>query len=193
MGKVMMLRLAWLGTTVKCAFIAGALVAFLPSLSFAENGAPDELQRCAELSDAASRLACYDKLGGRQPTVSVPVDVPAASPAAPAASPAEPVASPAASTPEPVALPPDELGSESLRQKKDKPVLVNAKVIRCTKDATKKKYILYLEGGQVWKVLSDKRLYFKECDFNVVITKDVFGYKMQREGEKSRFRVTRLR
>jgi len=60
-------------------------------------------------------------------------------------------------------------------------------------DASKKKYAFYLEGGQVWKQVGDKRLYFKDCDFNVTISKDFFGYKMQREGEKSRFRVSRLR
>ena len=63
---------------------------------------------------------------------------------------------------------------------------------RCEKDS-RKKFFFYLEGGQVWKQVSDKKLYFRDCNFDVTISKDFFGYKMQRVGEKSRFRVSRVR
>ena len=88
------------------------------------------------------------------------------------------------------------LGAESLGRKEDKkeePTAVTARVTKCTKGASNKKYVFYLEGGQVWKQVSDRRLYFRECDFNVTISKDFFGYKMQREGEKPKFRVSRIR
>jgi hypothetical protein len=156
--------------------LVGALSSLTPSASLADDSVTDELRRCASVDDASSRLACYDKLGGRQ------------------ASTPETIAAPA-EVGESVALPPDELGSESLHQaddKKDEDAPVIAKVNRCVKDA-RKKYVFYLEGGQVWKQVSDKKLFYKECAFNVTISKDFFGYKMQVDGEKYRFRVSRIR
>ena len=155
------------------------IVAGMPSLSFAADGVLDELRRCASVDDASSRLACYDKLGGRR--VSSPETIVA---------PATPVA-----VGESVASPPDDFGAESLRRadgNKDDDVAVIATVNRCVKDA-RKKYVFYLDGGQVWKQVNDKRLSFRDCNFNVTIRKDFFGYKMQLEGEKVKFRVSRVR
>jgi len=151
--------------------IIATLVAGIPLLSFAADGVLDELRRCTAIDDATLRLACYDRLGGYQKTAPMTVS-------------------------EEVAVPPEELGAESLSRKddeKEEPTAVAARVTRCTKGASNKKYVFYLEGGQVWKQISDKRLHFKDCDFNVTISKDFFGYKMQQEGEKVRFRVSRVR
>jgi len=150
--------------------LLGALFAFSAQLSIADENITDQVMRCAAVDDASLRLACYDKIGGRQDL-------------APAI----------ASMPSP---PTDGIGSEQLPKKAEQekeakgPVL--ARVNRCTKDAHKK-YHFYLDDGQIWKQVSGKRLSFKECDFDVVISKDFFGYKMQVDGEKSRFRVTRIR
>ena len=64
-------------------------------------------------------------------------------------------------------------------------------VNRCVKDS-RKRLVFYMENGDVWKQVDDKRLDFKECDFNVTISKVLFGYKMQKEGEEKRFRVSRV-
>ena len=152
------------------------LIYLLPATATADSAADDGIARCATVNDGAARLACYDKLAGRQDS----------SPAA--------VALPSKVSPAPVA-PPDDLGAEALgrkEEKKDDEAPVQAKVIRCVRDA-RKDYHFYLEGGQVWKQLSDKKLYYKECEFNVTISRDYFGYKMQIEGEKSRLRVKRVR
>ena len=45
----------------------------------------------------------------------------------------------------------------------------------------------------MWKQANDKRLYFRDCQFDVTITKDFFGYKMQQVGEKKRVRIKRMR
>ena len=138
---------------------------------FADDGILDELRGCAFIDDASARLACYDKLGGREDPVPAVVSV----------------------LPAP---PPEELGAELLSRKDEEekaPVSVVARVTECSMDASQKKYIFYLDGGQVWKQVGNKRLYFNDCDFSVTISKDFFGYKMQREGEKTRFRVSRLR
>ncbi len=149
-------------------FLAGVLALMAPRHLLADDSL-DELRSCAALEDTSQRLACYDKLSGRQ----------SALPAEPRL-PAMPV--------------PDELGAESLGRSDDEeeaPAVV-ARVIMCKKDV-RKKYLFHLEGGQIWRQVSDRRLYWKECDFNVTISKDIFGYKMQLEGEKTRFRVSRIR
>ena len=70
-------------------------------------------------------------------------------------------------------------------------LLVRARVTRCEKDARKKYYFVF-DNGQVWKQVSDKRLRYRECEFDVTITRDFFGYKMQVDGEKGRIRIDRI-
>ena len=157
-------------------FLAAAVLLVMPALTVAENSVNDEIQRCASVDDASTRLACYDSLAGRQE--STPATVATAAPTNTAAQ-----------------APPDELGADALRRREgnvENEAPVATRVIRCVKDA-RKDYTFYLEGGQVWKQVSEKKLYYRDCDFNVTISRDFFGYKMQVEGEKGRFRVTRIR
>lgn len=136
--------------------------------ALADDDFATSLEQCRAISADAKRLECYDGIGVETVAVAAPVEA--------------------------VATPPDELGAENLKSRKDdeEPQAVEATVIRCTKDSFKK-YYFYLEGGQVWKQVSDKKLRYKECNFKVSIVKDFFGYKMQQEGEKSRIRVSRVR
>lgn len=159
------------------AILVAPFLLVLPAPSVADSGVSDELGGCAAVSDALARLACYDTLSGRR-----------------AVTPPAIIAVPAGEIP-PVVPPPDELGSGSLHSKdgkRDKEAPVAARVIRCVKDA-RKDYIFYLDGGQVWKQISDKKLSYKACDFNVAIDTDVFGFTMQVEGESRKIRVTRIR
>lgn len=146
------------------ALVLVVLVLGVSSMSLAEDDIRDEIRRCTAIDEASGRLACYDKVSGRQSKASEPTST-----------------SPA--------IPPEDLGA---KKKHAEVPPVNARVNRCSKDS-REKYIFYLEGGQVWKQISDKRLNFKDCNFNVSIQKDVFGYKMQAEGGKSKFRVSRIR
>lgn len=151
-------------------FVAGLLTLAVPCLSLADDRVHDELQSCAALEDASQRLVCYDKLSGRQALLPPESQLPAM----------------------PV---PGTLGAESLSRSdddEDEAPAVVARVLMCKKNL-RKKYVFHLEGGQIWKQISDRRLYWKECDFNVTISKDFFGYKMQLEGEKTKFRVSRIR
>lgn len=156
--------------TTSYAVLVGVVWYFAVPLSVADDTIASELQRCGSIDDGSLRLACYDMLSGRQGMAQEsPV------------TPAEPSL--------------DNLGSESLpRDKKDEveTLAIQARVTRCAKNSLKK-YFFYFENGQVWKQVSGKRLYFKNCDFNVTITKDYFGYKMQQEGEKARIRISRVK
>lgn len=89
----------------------------------------------------------------------------------------------------------DDLGSETLpRGNRDDAAKreVRATVSRCEKDV-RKKYLFYFENGQIWKQTSDTKLYFKECNFNVTITKDFFGYKMKTDNNNRQIRISRMK
>jgi len=142
----------------------------VPFLSNADESAQDGLQRCGLIGDTAVRIACYDQLGGRKNPVAAKV-----------------ITSPT--------LPPDELGEESLTGRKSKraaPAPVVVKITKCIKRGGNQKYHFYLEGGQVWKQISDKRLNFKDCNFSASIRKDFFGYQMQLQDSKKKLRVKRI-
>lgn len=166
--------------------------------AMAETGAGEDLEQCRALEDQAARLACYDKVAGRQSE---------AAPASPADPEADTVAEQAlsgsdtekAAAVEAAATPPqsDErlatLGEEQLGQKEQSEKLeLSARVVRCEQDGFRR-YFFYFENGQVWKQKSDRRLSYRDCDFNVTITKDFFGYKMLPEGESRRIRISRVK
>lgn len=148
-----------------------AIALLLPAATFADSNIAADLATCAALQDTSERLQCYDEMSRRY----------------------------AVTTDESgnAARPPDTLGAEQLAGRKDKrdeaaSQHVFVRAIRCEK-GPRDKYYFYLEGGQVWKQVSDKRLSYKDCDFNVTISKDFFGYKMQVEGEKAKTRISRIR
>jgi hypothetical protein len=135
----------------------------------------DALQACSAIDDASARLACFDEAVGRSaPAAKTPATVPAEKPARNTL---------------------DDLGDETLPgagRAKDEELAVRAKVVRCEKDV-RRKYVFFFENGQVWRQSSDKGVYFKDCNFDVTISKDFFGYKMQRDGDKGRIRIARVK
>lgn len=149
---------------------------------------------CRAIIDDAERLACYDALDDTPR----PPEPPALG--APEAEPAPPLSPEAGAAPEPPAdmTPPPapaDLGAEALpdtREEKKEEKSFSATVTRCGEMANGR-YLFYFENGQVWKQANDKRLYFRDCQFDVTITEDFFGYKMQQVGEKKRIRIRRVR
>ena len=69
---------------------------------------------------------------------------------------------------------------------------VRARVTDCRKDVSGK-YFFVFENGQVWKQRDSSRLHFRDCAFEVTISKDFFGYKMQIEGDDRETRIGRVR
>jgi hypothetical protein len=86
----------------------------------------------------------------------------------------------------------DEIGKESLGRENKDELMVQGTVVRCTKDATKK-YLFYFDNGQVWKQKDNTNFRWKDCAFDVTITKDFFGYRMTPVGETRRVRIARLK
>ena len=176
-------------------------------------------QDCRSIEDDALRLACYDSEDAPPRPAEVPQPIePVASPppaevveaqAAPrVAAPAQekvPAAVAPAATQAPAAAPTvkeapaaepasldDEIGKESLGRENKDELMVQGTVVRCTKDATKK-YLFYFDNGQVWKQKDNTNIRWKECAFDVTITKDFFGYRMTPVGETRRVRIARLK
>lgn len=185
-----------------CVILLTAFCATMPIRSFADDGLPDALQRCSLIGDTSVRLDCYDVLSGRKsPATSespeealerqtIEQDVVDANAqdrlAVDRKVPNEEVAAKKTL---------DDLGSETLpmgaRGSVEK-IEVRATVARCEKDP-RKKYLFHFENGQIWKQKSNQRLYFKDCNFDVTITQDFFGYKMQADGEKRQIRISRVK
>ncbi|MDH3305244.1 MAG: hypothetical protein OEM50_01145 [Gammaproteobacteria bacterium] len=155
--------------------IASAFFLGAPPQSHADALSEDALQACSAIDDAPARLACYDEAVGRSaPAAKTPATLPAE---------------------RPVKKTLDDLGDETLPgtgRADDEALAVRATVVGCEKDA-RKKYVFFFENGQVWRQSSDKRVYFKNCNFDVTISKDFFGYKMQRDGDKGRIRIARVK
>ena len=125
----------------------------------------DRVRECKTIGEDTARLACYDGL--------VRAEV-ASPPPAPAS-----------------------LGAETMRQKDRtgeaaEKLEVSATVTRCSESADGR-YVFYFSNGQVWKQSKNDRVHFGDCNFDVTITKDFFGYKMQQEGENRRIRIKRLK
>ena len=155
-------------------------VATIISVASAHAAEVTVQQDCRSIEDDALRLACHDS----QYVPPQPAEVP--QPVEPAASPVKEV--PAA---EPASLD-DEIGKESLGRSNKDEVVVQGTVVRCAKDATKK-YLFYFDNGQVWKQKDNTNIRWKECAFDVTITKDFFGYRMTPAGETRRVRISRVK
>ena len=166
-----------IGTTI---FILGTIALIASTKVHAQDSS--DMARCAELENADARLACYDEVIGQS----------SSSPPSPEAAEKEPTGTAPRSEPVPLT---QDVGEEQLDGKnrpESEPMIIQGRVTECQKDASNKWYFVF-DNGQVWKQRSNARLPVGECDFSVTITKDVFGYKMQIDGEGKKIRIGRIR
>ncbi len=201
--------------------IAVAWVIMALSVAAQENSELIEnLHACQAIADAELRLACYDELVKVQSRTPAPVEAMNSSPAQAAPEPADTppaaaavaasadaAASTAAPTPKPIDNPPegaltakqepqsvpltDDVGSWSGQIGNEDTQPIRATVTRCSQNSMDD-YFFHFENGQVWKYKGRRRLWYKECSFDVTITRDFFGYKMQPEGEDRTLRISRV-
>ena len=77
---------------------------------------------------------------------------------------------------------PDDLGIEKKKKEQAaKKKSYRGHVRSCGQMSDNRWYFVF-DRGQMWKQSSDWIHRFKECDFDVTITKDFFGYKMKIDG-----------
>ena len=141
---------------------------------------PGDLERCAKLEDPQARLECYDAASQRQQETQPP---------APAAVDPEPADPPEPEEPAPLS---DTVGEEQLESKDVKEGPVQGKLTDCRQGPTGKWYF-YFDNGQVWEQRDNDRLRFRECDFEVTIRKDFFGYKMELPDSDNKIRIARVK
>ena len=163
-----------------------AAVCLIGAVSVVANAqVPDSLTACRALEDDAARLACYDEAMSRDkssPEV-------AASAATDTTATTVTTAATTAAVPATVPLD-DEVGRESLNRG-DEPAIVG-RLVECRGDY-RSKYHFYFDNGQVWKQTNNARIRWNDCNFDVNIEKDAFGYKMNRVGDKKTVRISRVR
>jgi hypothetical protein len=135
----------------------------------------EELEVCARMTDQDARFACFDKLGERvlreEPADKKPTQEKMAQPEAVTAT---------ATDVQPL---PDDLG-------KSTDIIYSGLITSCKKGHYGDWYFFF-DNGQVWKEVNKRNRRFKECNFNVTITKDGFGYKMHIHEVEKYLRVKR--
>jgi len=165
----------------------------------ADVDAMDALKACARIEDANTRNTCYDDLGKQalaEETESAEPSPVAAEVVTETAVVAEVAAETAAETAvvaEAAATSPAEKAAENpvlLATEDDKKKPIFGHVRKC-QEASDRRWFFILESGEVWKQSGGKTRRFSDCDFDVVIRKDIFGYKMTIDGDEDTVRVRR--
>ena len=158
----------------------GVLILGVSTLALASDA--DTQQQCRAIQDAAARLACYDEM---EPPLAE--EAPAA---APDNADARKTSPPPATEPQQLS---DEIGRESLdREDPEDKVKVRGHVVDCRTNE-RGRYFFFFENGQAWEQKDSKRVAWDDCDFEVTIDKDFFGYGMTRVGDDRRIRISRVK
>jgi hypothetical protein len=174
------------------AFLRGAwplvLVACLPGSAAAADydaALAAALRACASVSDAGDRLACFDTLAeelgvaaAAQPK-KIPV-APAAAATAAAASEATPPLD-------------DAVGKERIDDDEEEPESWSGRVTSCEKSEATNRWYFHFDNGQVWRQSNAGRLTFRECEFDVTVERDLFGFKLAIPSMDKSVRVARVR
>jgi len=183
--------------------VCGAVLAAAPAGAFAADLDASEILECQSMQDDSARLACFDELSSPQPEPAPQLEpapqaakVPPPAPqtgvsSAPATSSSAPAASASPAVQEEQLN--DDIGRESLKgDSGENALMVRGHLVSCEEDL-RGKHQFYFDNGQVWKQTSSGEIFWKDCDFDVTIEKDFFGYKMTRDGHKKVVRISRIR
>jgi len=168
--------------------VASAMLLLMSLPSAAQDGrvSMQEIHQCRDHSDAEKRLTCYDQIGKPAPVETAPVVT--ADAETPDTTTAETDAAqdlePGTQGHEPAddfGLPKTENNYESFR----------ATVARCS-EAKNRMFYFYLDNGQVWKYVGNKRLRYKNCNSPATLSEDGFGFTLQMD-EGPTLRVLRVK
>ena len=146
------------------------------------------LEGCASIAENDARLTCFDALaallGGGQDAEHVVA--PAIVAAAPAVVAAAPTAGPVPLT--------DAVGKERIEPKPaDESAKFTGRVESCRESVQSGQTYFTFENGQVWKQSNYRRLGFRDCEFDVEISKGTFGYQMYIPNKDRSVRISRVK
>jgi hypothetical protein len=186
-------------TTTNLHILASALFALSSTAAAAVDvmSPLEELKACARTEDSSARIACYEELGkrvlGEEPSVAEASQIVESSSVAAAVVAAAPVEEGVPATPVAEVRTerlPDEIGGGGFEEKKEgKAGLARGHVTSC-RQASDGRWFFTFDSGQIWKQSSAGHYRFKDCEFDVTITKDMFSYKMAIDGGR-KLRVRR--
>ena len=152
-----------------------------------------ELLRCAALPAETARVKCYDALAQRDPQ---PAETGAASkpeepkPVEDPPLPPDPETEPSSAQTVEIT---DDVGREQLDGDEDTQAEVyHATVTSCKKNSSGRVFFFF-ENGQIWKQTDYSRFRHRECNFDITLTRDAFGYKMKIADQKASYRVSRVK
>lgn len=152
-------------------FLGITIYSFSASATVAATLDPlEEITNCARTEDRDARIACYEALGQRV----LGQEAKAAE-----------IVEDAEANAEEAAVSGDRIDEESPENQ-----LIQGHVRSC-QQAQDRRWFFIFDDGQVWKQSGGRDRRFKNCDFDVVIKKDVFGYKMAIAGDDQTVRVRR--
>ncbi len=147
------------------------------------------LAACASIAENEARLTCFDALAALLGEVQDAEGVVAPA-AVVAAAPAVVAATPAAG---PVPLT-DEVGKERIEPKHaDEREKYASRVESCQESIQSGQTYFTLENGQVWKQSNYRRLNFRNCEFDIEISKGTLGYNMYIPSKDRSVRVARVK
>jgi len=153
------------------------------------------LKGCASIVENDARLKCFDAVAalmgdGQGEAQAVE---PAAVAAASAVVSTAPVVASTAPATGPIPLT-DEVGKERVEPKKaDEREKYSSRVVACQESAQSGQYYFTLDNGQVWKQSNYRRLGFRDCAFDVELSKGSLGYNMYIPSKDRSIRVGRVK
>jgi len=182
---------------ILCGSIAGLSVVAMTSSVLAADPDVAAILNCKALQDDAARLACYDQLNSPagekpSPTRSAPVASPPPAPVE--TTPAVPPVTEKTKTVRESAAPvlDDDIGRENMGADVTDRLLVRGRVVACSASRSGKLTFTFA-NGQVWRQKDNKKVRWRDCNFDVGIRKDFFGYIMKRDDDDKAVRIARVK
>ncbi|MFT5574207.1 MAG: hypothetical protein ACI9FR_003145 [Cryomorphaceae bacterium] len=159
-----------------------------------------EVRACASIVADVERHSCFDQLGAKlspplqNASSAQPEQVQSSSDIQPkrVQSSSDTISERAESNTKPTVLPDDLGGTKFVSPAQDKVESYQGRITSCSK-AGDGKHLFVFENGQIWKQVKSSKRRYKNCDFAVTVTKDMFGYKMAIEGKSGNIRINRKR
>jgi len=178
----------------KIQLLAVLLIALPSTTVWAADSATatvEKLKQCAKTPETEARINCYEDLGKSVLTS----DSQAADAQAHAESSQSPGAEKETENSDDTADNglPDSLGGGKFADRAGyKAEEYRGRVTSC-KQASDRKWFYIFENGQVWKQVDRRKRRHKDCNFDVSVIKDSFGYTMKIDGQDSSIRIDRRR
>lgn len=170
-------------TRKSCRFCAVVPIAW--AMLIALNASAED---CRAIEDDGRRLDCYD----RQSAGAEASPAAESESAQPLATRSAPVPAQEATTTESSEPLHNEVSRETIKAREREAERDVTGHVRSCKSNARGRYFFFFDNGEVWKQVDNTRIRWRECDFDVTIRKDFFGYMLQPADDRQKVRVSRV-